>query len=260
MTGTSAVRGGQQPTRQPYPIRFVLPVREPDGSRAWRIFVRQGDAQPTLALAAAGNLFTEETVRGWFQQFASRWPEPCAGDLMAAFVLALNVLRVSRSKSVAALQNRTPKHAERAGRMAKIRGAIDTLVHDLPPMLEAVTAKSSIPYTDDEVGRLVMLVQAAKTAGGIIVAPQPQRKETPWHETAQLIEWHLHQLLAPLGVSAGSDSKGPLAKIVKAAIATVEDLHVSEAAVAKALQRAASTSVILEPRERVESRGYAAVG
>jgi hypothetical protein len=180
---------------------------------------------------------------------------------MTAFVLALNVLRVTRSKSVATLQNRTPKHAEIARRVAKIKGAIDTLVHDFAPMLSAAASKSSILYSNDQMLRLVTLVQAAKDAQGIIVAPEPRHKETPWHDMAKLIEWHLHQLLAPLGVSKpGNDSKGPLVRVVKAAIDAVEHLNLSEDAISKALQRSASAGVTALTLEWAESNGYAAVG
>ncbi len=243
------------------PIRFVLPVCEHGERWAWRIFVRKGDVQPTQSLAAAGNLITEATVRGWFQQFASRWPEPPDGVQLTTFVLALNVLRVTRSKSVAELQNQTRKHAETAKRIAKIKSAIDILVNDLEPMLVAAALKISIPYSNDQILNLVRLVQAAKDAQGIIVAPKPPHKETPWHEMARLIEWHLHQLLAPLrGSKPGNDLKGPLVRVVKAAIAAVGHLNVSEDAISKALQRSASASSAAETVEWAESKGYVAVG
>jgi hypothetical protein len=246
---------------QENPIRFVLPVCGCDQRLTWRIFVRGRDEQQVYALSAEGNLVTEATVRGWFGELATRWPKPSASDLMAAFVVALNVLRVTRSKTVAELQSRTLNHAESARRTARVKAAMNTLALDLPPMLDAAGSKVTIPYSDDQMFKLVVLARAAKDAQGIIVAPRPPHKETSWHETAHLIDWHMRQVLAQLGVAeVGNDSKGPLVGIVKAAIAAVEGLSVSEDAISKALQRGASTGIHIQTLEWAESQGYKGVG
>ena len=255
------MRGSQSAVEEVHPTRFVMTVVEADEQWAWRVLVRRHDASKALALASAGKLIAEETVRGWFRQHAARWPDPPAGELMDAFVSALNALRVTRSRTVAALQTLTSRRAEIARQTTRIKAAINTLADELPPMLEAGSSKDTIPYSDSQMLTLVVLARAAQDARNIIVAPEPPHREQAWHDTAQLIEWHICQLLAQVGVSnAYDDAKGPLVRVIKAAIEEVEGLTVTGDAISKALQRAASTKVYIMTLESVASKGYTAIG
>src|SRR5215207_9556941 len=137
-------------------LRHVLPVIEPDGSVVWCIWALPPVAD-VQALAASGPVITSEHVVGWFRQASRRWPVPTEGEPMAAFLHALNVLRVTKPFQGKQAEREDPRRAEGMERIRRVKAAIETLVADLPGMVEAAggniaadRAKGRTPMRDEE--------------------------------------------------------------------------------------------------------------
>ena len=87
--------------------------------------------------------------------------------------------------------------------------------------------------------RLAVLLEQAKAARGVIMAPEQRHKAQPWHDAAMLIEWHVRRILARHGVeTVGTGWTGPLGHVVSLALKAVGEGTHDRAAVAKALDRA----------------------
>ena len=227
-------------------FRHVLPVIEPDGSAEWRIWALP-PVEDVLALAASGAVITSEHVLGWLQQASRRWPVPREDDNMSAFLHALNVLRVTKPFQGKQAEQEDPRRAEGMKRIRRVKAAIETLVADLPVMVEtagrniaADRAKGRTPLRDEEqIMRLAVLLEQAKAARGVIMAPEPRHKAQPWHDAAMLIEWHMRRILGRHGVdTVGTGWTGPLGHVVSLALKAVGEGTHDRAAVAKALDRA----------------------
>ncbi len=227
-------------------IRHVLPVIEPDGSVEWRIWALPPVAD-VLALAASGAVITSEHVVGWLRQASRRWPVPREDDTMSAFLHALNVLRVTKPFQGKQAEQEGPRRAEVMERIRRVKAAIETIVADLPVMVEAAggniaadRAKGRTPLRDEEqIMRLIALPEQAKAARDVIMAPDQRHKAQPWHDAAMLIGRHVSRILARHGVdTVGTGWTGPLGHVVSLALEAVgEGIH-DRAAVAKALDRA----------------------
>ena len=106
---------------------------------------------------------------------------------------------------------------------------------DLPVMVEAAArniaadrAKGRTPMRDEEqIMRLAVLLEQAKAARGVIMAPEPRHKAQPWHDAAMLIGWHVSRILARQGVdTVGTGWTGPLGHVVSLALEAVgEGIH-----------------------------------
>ncbi len=219
---------------------------EPDGSVEWRIWALPPVAD-VPALAASGPVITYEHVVGWFQQASRRWPVPSVDDNMSAFLHALNVLRVTQPFQGKQAEREDPRRAEGMERIRRVKAAIETLVEDLPGMVEragwniaADRAKGRTPMRDEEhIMRLAVLLEQARAAKGVIMAPEPRHKAQPWHDAAMLIGWHVSRILARHGVdTVGTGWTGPLGHVVSLALEAVGEGAHDRAAVAKALDRA----------------------
>ena len=219
---------------------------EPDGSVEWRIWALP-PVEDVLVLAASGPLITAEHVARWFQQAASRWPLPRDDDYMAAFVRALNVLRVTKPFDSKQAEREDPRRAEGMERIRRVKAAMETLVADLPVMLDAAARKTALaraqwrsPLRDEEhILQLAGLLAQARAARGAIIAPEPRHKAQPWHDSAMLIEWHIRRILERHGVDmVGTGWNSPLGHAVSLALKAVGEGAHEPAAVAKALERA----------------------
>jgi hypothetical protein len=239
-------------------------VTEPDGSVEWRIWALPPVAD-VLALAASGAAITSEQVVGWFQQASRRWPVPSEDEAMAAFLHVLNVLRVTQPFQGKQAEQEDPRRAEGMERIRRVKAAIETLVADLPVMVEAAgtniaadRAKGRTPLRDEEqIMRLAVLLEQAKAARGVVMAPEPRHKAQPWHDAAMLIGWHVSRILARHGVdTVGTGWTGPLGHVVSLALEAVgEGVH-DRAAVAKALDRAGKSSKRGLPRLALHNASY----
>ena len=227
-------------------FRHVLPVIEPDGSVEWRIWALP-PVEDVLVLAASGAVITSEQVVEWLQQASRRWPVLREDEAMAAFLHALNVLRVTKPFQGKQAEHEDPRRAKGMERIRRVKAAIETLVADLPVMVEAANtniaadrAKGRTPLRDEEqIMRLAVLLEQAKAARGVIMAPEQRHKAQPWHDVAMLIEWHMVRILTRHGVdTVGTGWNGPLGHLVSLALKAVGEGTHDPAAVAKALDRA----------------------
>lgn len=250
---------------KPVPLfRHVLPVIEPDSSVEWRIWALPPVAD-VLALAASGPVITSDHVVAWFQQTSRRWPVPSEDDNLSAFLHAINVLRVTKPFQDKQAEREDARRAEGMERIRRVKAAIETLVADLPAMVEAAgtniaadRARGRTPMRDEEqIMRLAALLEVARAASGVILAPEPRHKAQPWHDAAMLIEWHVRRILARYGVdTVGTGWTGPLGHMVSLALKAVgEGIH-DRAAVAKALDRAGKSPKRGLPRLALHNASY----
>lgn len=235
--------------------RFVMPLIE-SGTLAWRIVIRRQAAPDVRARAAAGPVISSGDVRQWFKTLSARWPKPEDNNALTSFVAALNVLRVTRSMGVREIQNVTPERADLAERVSRVKQAIKILAADLPPLVDGALQNPVLLYGDDDVARLALLASAVQEAQGVIRGPEPPHKETVWHETAKLVEWHILQIINPgRAEKIGNDWNGPMVKIIQRAIETVEGAILTVDSISKALKRDEKARHRVLSRDWVEGVG-----
>jgi len=233
--------GGARAARAQRPLRICLPNIGPAGQVEWRIWTM---SKPETVLAKSR---VEPTIRAtevieWMRAASRRWPVPAPDDAdLTRLVEALNILRVTREKS------KEPAEAEGQARIARVAGAMDVLISELPGMIgraerniTATRAAGRSPYFgESELCALVALLGAAEAARKFVRAWSLPHKAQPWHNVAHFLEWHFIRILSRLGhQDHGVGMNSPLASLITDALNAVDEGVHEAAAVGQALARA----------------------
>ena len=253
---------------QPKPQRFVVPTVVDGAQLEWRIVVHRDDEPRIRLLAESGNIIKEDDISKWISESAplknktSSWVDSPSVAKSPEFLMALNILRVTKSIPVADIQKLTPERANFAQLITRLREAIELLSNDLPILLEGADKNAAASggfyrYTPEQIFRLVALAEAAERARDIIVAPVAEAREVTWHETVQLLEWHLRKLGSRAGETQfGIHPGGRMVGVIGRALIATETRHTSDDAISKALGRGANDKRLGLSREQIEQWGY----